>query len=366
MKLKSIHLRDFRNYANLDLSLNPNINVFIGDNAQGKTNLLESIYFLSTGRSHRIQDEKLCIRSSQSFGMCRAVLENNGDVQLKVVLHDKGKTLFYQNQPLKKSSEFIGKMNAVMFSPSDMDLFETSPKARRKLIDVELGKINPFYMDLLSQYLKVLKERNLYLKGNSLDDAYLEVLTTKLVDLQCDIIRFKTAFIDRLNQIISHYYQRLSISNSVIRIHYSGSVDWSENIKNDLLDKYQKSLDRDKWFKMTHIGVHRDDFEFYIDENEVVNIASQGQRRLIIVALKCSLIEVIEEMTGFKPILLLDDVFSELDIKRREALFEVLHQNTQTIITTTDLEDVRLWTKDHVSIFEVSQGRVVERSRIDE
>ena len=297
MKLKSIHLRDFRNYANLDLSLNPNINVFIGDNAQGKTNLLESIYFLSTGRSHRIQDEKLCIRSSQSFGMCRAVLENNGDVQLKVVLHDKGKTLFYQNQPLKKSSEFIGKMNAVMFSPSDMDLFETSPKARRKLIDVELGKINPFYMDLLSQYLKVLKERNLYLKGNSLDEAYLEVLTTKLVDLQCDIVRFKTAFIDRLNQIISHYYQRLSISNSVIRIHYLGSVEWSENIKNDLLDKYQKSLDRDKWFKMTHIGVHRDDFEFYIDENEVVNVASQGQRRLIIVALKCSLIEVIEEMT---------------------------------------------------------------------
>ena len=211
MKLKSIHLRDFRNYESLDLSLNPNINVFIGDNAQGKTNLLESIYFLSTGRSHRIQDEALCIRSNQMMGMCRAVVEHHGEIQLKVVIHDKGKTLFYQNQPLKKSSEFIGKMNAVMFSPSDMDLFETSPKARRKLIDVELGKINPFYMDSLNQYLKVLKERNLYLKGNHLDEAYLEVLTNKLVDLQCDIIRYKTGFIDRLNQIISRYYQRLSI-----------------------------------------------------------------------------------------------------------------------------------------------------------
>ena len=280
--------------------------------------------------------------------------------------HDKGKTLFYQNQPLKKSSEFIGKMNAVMFSPSDMDLFETSPKARRKLIDVELGKINPFYMDSLNQYLKVLKERNLYLKGNHLDEAYLEVLTNKLVDLQCDIIRYKTGFIDCLNQIISRYYQRLSISNSVIRIHYSGPVEWSDTIKSDLLDKYQKSLERDKYLKMTHMGVHRDDFEFYIDDKEVISVASQGQRRLIIVALKCSLIEVIEEMTGSKPILLLDDVFSELDIKRREALFDVLHQNTQTIITTTDLEDVRLWTKDHVSIYEVNQGKVVERSRIDE
>ena len=366
MKLKSIHLRDFRNYESLDLSLNPNINVFIGDNAQGKTNLLESIYFLSTGRSHRIQDEALCIRSNQMMGMCRAVVEHHGEIQLKVVIHDKGKTLFYQNQPLKKSSEFIGKMNAVMFSPSDMDLFETSPKARRKLIDVELGKINPFYMDSLNQYLKVLKERNLYLKGNHLDEAYLEVLTNKLVDLQCDIIRYKTGFIDRLNLIISRYYQRLSISNSVIRIHYSGPVEWSDTIKSDLLDKYQKSLERDKYLKMTHIGVHRDDFEFYIDDKEVISVASQGQRRLIIVALKCSLIEVIEEMTGSKPILLLDDVFSELDIKRREALFDVLHQNTQTIITTTDLEDVRLWTKDHVSIYEVNQGKVVERSRIDE
>ena len=366
MKLKSIHLRDFRNYESLDLSLNPNINVFIGDNAQGKTNLLESIYFLSTGRSHRIQDEALCIRSNQMMGMCRAVVEHHGEIQLKVVIHDKGKTLFYQNQPLKKSSEFIGKMNAVMFSPSDMDLFETSPKARRKLIDVELGKINPFYMDSLNQYLKVLKERNLYLKGNHLDEAYLEVLTNKLVDLQCEIIRYKTGFIDCLNQIISRYYQRLSISNSVIRIHYSGPVEWSDTIKSDLLDKYQKSLERDKYLKMTHIGVHRDDFEFYIDDKEVISVASQGQRRLIIVALKCSLIEVIEEMTGSKPILLLDDVFSELDIKRREALFDVLHQNTQTIITTTDLEDVRLWTKDHVSIYEVNQGKVVERSRIDE
>ncbi|MDP3442918.1 MAG: DNA replication and repair protein RecF, partial [Ignavibacteria bacterium] len=226
--------------------------------------------------------------------------------------------------------------------------------------------INPFYMDLLSQYLKVLKERNLYLKGNKFDDAYLDVLTTKLVELQKDIIRFKTGFIDRLNQIISLYYQKLSISTSLIRIHYSGPVEWSEKLKDELMDKYQKSLERDKVFKMTHVGIHRDDFEFYIDESEVLNVASQGQKRLIIVALKCSLIEVIEEMSGDKPILLLDDVFSELDIKRREALFEVLHQNTQTIITTTDLEDVRLWTKDHVSIFEVDQGKVVERSRIDE
>ncbi len=131
-----------------------------------------------------------------------------------------------------------------------------------------------------------------------------------------------------------------------------------------MLDKYQKSLDRDRAFKMTHIGVHRDDYIFYMDDQFVTNIASQGQKRLIIVALKCALIEVIEELSGDKPILLLDDVFSELDKQKRIALFEVLHLNTQTVITTTDLEDVQLWLKDQITIFEVKDGKVVERSSI--
>lgn len=364
MKIRHLSLRDFRNYESLELNFNSNINIFIGDNAQGKTNLLEAIYLLSTGRSHRVSDEKLMIRKDSEMAVSKAVVDTEVQLQLKVVLHDKGKTLFYQNQPLKKSSEFIGKMNAVLFSPSDMDLFETSPKDRRKLFDVELGKINPFYMDLLTQYVKVLKDRNVYLKGSDIDEDYLEIMTTKLISLQVEIVRYKTGFVDRLNQIISSYYQRLSLTQNKIKIAYQGPVEWSDHLQDDLIEKYRRSLDRDRVFKMTHVGIHRDDYIFSLDDQLVTSVASQGQKRLIIVALKCALIEVIEEMSGDKPILLLDDVFSELDKQKRIALFDVLHLNTQTVITTTDLEDVQLWLKDQITVFEVKDGKVFERSSI--
>ena len=364
MKIRHLSLRDFRNYESLELKFNSNINIFIGDNAQGKTNLLEAIYLLSTGRSHRVSDEKLMIRKDSEMAVCKAMVDTEVQLQLKVVLHDKGKTLFYQNQPLKKSSEFIGKMNAVLFSPSDMDLFETSPKDRRKLFDVELGKINPFYMDLLTQYVKVLKDRNVYLKGSDIDEDYLEIMTTKLISLQVEIVRYKTGFVDRLNQIISSYYQRLSLTQNKIKIAYQGPVEWSDHLQDDLIEKYRRSLDRDRVFKMTHVGIHRDDYIFSLDNQFVSSVASQGQKRLIIVALKCALIEVIEEMSGDKPILLLDDVFSELDKQKRIALFDVLHLNTQTVITTTDLEDVQLWLKDQITVFEVKDGKVFERSSI--
>ena len=364
MKIRHLSLRDFRNYESLELNFNSNINIFIGDNAQGKTNLLEAIYLLSTGRSHRVSDEKLMIRKDSEMAVSKAVVDTEVQLQLKVVLHDKGKTLFYQNQPLKKSSEFIGKMNAVLFSPSDMDLFETSPKDRRKLFDVELGKINPFYMDLLTQYVKVLKDRNVYLKGSDIDEDYLEIMTSKLISLQVEIIRYKTGFVDRLNQIISSYYQRLSLTQNKIKIAYQGPVEWSDHLQDDLIEKYRRSLDRDRVFKMTHVGIHRDDYIFSLDDQFVTSVASQGQKRLIIVGLKCALIEVIEEMSGDKPILLLDDVFSELDKQKRIALFDVLHLNTQTVITTTDLEDVQLWLKDQITVFEVKDGKVFERSSI--
>ncbi len=363
MTLKQVSLKDFRNYNQLELKLNPKITVFVGDNAQGKTNLVEAIYLLSTGRSHRVSDERLCIRHHERFALCKGVLNQTPSIELKVVLHEKGKTLFFQNQPLKKSSEFIGKMNAVMFSPSDMDLFESSPRARRRMIDIELGKVNPFYMDRLLQYVKILKDRNATLKQTEIDAVYLEVLTGSLIDVQVDLIRLKRDFIEALNQRLQSYYHKLSLDRIDLQLIYKGPISDEADQKKALKEKYEKSLERDRVFKMTHVGVHRDDLEFLIQGHPVIEYASQGQKRMVIVALKCSLIDVIETMTGQKPILLLDDVFSELDVKRKKALFEVLHQNTQTCITTTDLSELDLWINEDVTIFDVNQGQVTERSR---
>ena len=364
MKLRSLTLRDFRNIASLSVSFNESITVLVGDNAQGKTNLLESIYFLSTGRSHRVNDEQICIKNDCESALIKGVIEGSSPFELKVVLHPLGKSLYYQQTLIKRSSDFIGKMNAVLFSPSDMELFDASPKARRRFMDTELGKINPVYVDLLSKTMKLLKDRNTILKEKVIDEAYLEVVTERLVGFQSDIIRLRTAFIQRINTSLNKYFTQLSLSSENIQIDYSGPVEWSIDCETELREKYQRHLERDKFMKVTSVGIHRDDLAFKMNGIPVSDLASQGQRRMIVIALKCALLDVIEETIGEKPILLLDDVFSELDALRRKALFSTLHQNTQTIISTTDLEHIKEWLSDAVTIYEVTSGKIRERKQL--
>lgn len=362
MMIKDLVLSNFRNYENCHISFSPQITVLVGDNAQGKTNILEAIYLLSTGRSHRSSDDQDLIKFDCDFALVKANIQNPSEIALKAVIHPKGKTLFIQNQALRRSSEFIGKLNAVLFSPTDLDLFDASPKARRRLIDVELGKINPFYMEKLSHYNKILKERNAYLKEGSIDYAYLEIMTQQLIDDQIDLIQLKAAFIKDLNAHIQGIFPKLSLSDVKPTVSYIGPVEFNENIKELLTEKYLKSLERDKQFKQTHVGVHRDDLSFELESMPLISIASQGQKRMVVIALKCALLEVVESLTNIRPILLLDDVFSELDAKRREALYQFLHDRSQTLITTTDLDDIRPWLKEKVLFYQVKDGGISERS----
>lgn len=362
MIIKDLVLNNYRNYKTCHLKFSPQITVLVGDNAQGKTNILEAIYLLSTGRSHRTSNDQDLIRFDQDFGLVKANIQNPNEIVLKAVIHPKGKTLFVQNQALRKSSEFIGKLNAVLFSPSDLDLFDASPKARRRLIDVELGKINPFYMEKLSHYNKVLKERNAYLKEGKLDSAYLDVMTQQLIEDQIELIQLKKAFIEELNAHIQSIFPKLSLSDLSTKVNYVGPVDSFENLKEVLFEKYQKSLERDKQFRQTHVGVHRDDLRFELNHLPLSATASQGQKRMMVIALKCALLEVVESLTKIRPILLLDDVFSELDAKRREALYDFLHNRSQTLITTTDLDDIRPWLKEKVLFYQVKDGEISERS----
>ncbi|MEI7667910.1 MAG: DNA replication/repair protein RecF [Erysipelotrichaceae bacterium] len=364
MIIQNIQLKDFRNFTNTQINFSDTITILIGDNAQGKTNLLEAVYFLSTGRSHRISEDKMCIKHGCESASIKGRIKNTHAFDLKVILHPLGKSLFYQNQLQRKSSEFIGKMNALMFSPSDMEVFAGSPKNRRRLIDLELGKINPIYMDLLSTYHKLLKDRNTYLKEKAIDDAYMEVLTQQMVEIQCELIRYKTAFINLINDKISGLFQKLELSQQKISIRYFGPVPYSDEMHAQLSEKYNQNLSRDKILKTTNVGIHRDEIGFLMDDSKVEFVASQGQMRMIVIALKCALVEVIEELTDEKPILLLDDVFSELDKHHRKALYSVLHQNTQTIISTTDLSYVEDWLNEDLKIWTIDKGEVIQRSRV--
>ena len=184
MYVSSIRLRNYRNYENQIINFDRGMNIVIGNNGEGKTNLLEAIYLLSTTRSHRVDDNRELIRFDSEFGSVEGnVVFNNQSSRLSVVVHKKGKTLMINNNPVRKNSEFIGKLNAVLFAPDDMNLFDDSPKIRRRLFDIEIGKLYSIYMYSLSNYLKYLKERNNYLKGN-VDRLMLETLTEK--DLRCE------------------------------------------------------------------------------------------------------------------------------------------------------------------------------------
>ncbi len=362
MRITSITLRNFRNYTSCSLTLPEGVTLFLGSNAQGKTNLLEAIYLLSTTRSHRVYDESQCIRRGESSANIGIQVEENGaHFMLGMILHPDGKTLTFQKQALRRTSEFIGKLNAVMFSPKDMDLFETSPKERRKLMDVEMGKISLPYLSHLTRYQKVLKERNAYLKEKNIDLSYLDVLTKQCIENQIDIIKLRHRFIDDLNEHLQDYFAKISVSDVKVEAFYKAPVESREEIENQLIEKFAKNNDRDLIFRQTHLGVHRDDIEFTMEGVPVETFASQGQKRVMVLAIKCALIAMIEKRTERKPILLLDDVLSELDSIRRKALFTALDPSLQTLITTTDLQDVKEWVRAKAAVYEVENGRISER-----
>ena len=344
MYIDQIRLKSFRNYDQCSINLTNGINIFIGKNGQGKTNLLESIYFMSTTKSHRNIEDVQLIKMNEEFSCvdCHTCYDSH-DVWYSAVIHKKGKTLCIRNQAVKKVSEFMGKINAVLFSPTDMNLFDASPKYRRHFLDVELGKMSTVYINQLNQYNRLLKERNAYLKQDSLDSVLFDSITEQMILPQVFILKKRHVFIEKLNTYISKYYQLISDSDDVIDIQYESVVPYNiddEIIKSDLVNKYVASRDRDIFLKQTNLGIHREDIIFRINNHDVLAMASQGQKRMIVIALKLALVSIIHEYTGEYPILLLDDVFSELDVYKRNRLVQMLPKKVQTIITTTDKNDL--------------------------
>jgi DNA replication and repair protein RecF len=361
MIIENIKLRNFRNYTNCDLDISDTINVFVGDNAQGKTNFLESVAFISATRSFRTNNDRDMIKLDNEFAQVTLILNDN-DSRLKLTgqIFKEGKRLLIQNQPTKKASEFIGTLNAVVFAPDDLELFDGAPKLRRRLCDLEIGKINKEYMQILNQYQKTLKERNAFLKAESKDDVYLEVLTEKLIEQQVVLINRRKTFIDEINKQITTKYQKIAETKDLVRIEYLAPVEDYSTIEESLNAKYKKHLAADRYQKQTQIGIHKDDLRFYLNEQLVSGFASQGQKRMIVLALKIVLIDYIYERKHSYPVLLLDDVLSELDITRKRSLFTLIPQQIQTIITTTDINDIKDYLPKKTRIFKINNGKIIE------
>lgn len=342
MILQKLHLVHYRNYENHTFEFCNGINYIVGKNAQGKTNLLESIYYCSTTKTHRNVEDVCCITEGyDSFKIDALLLKKNRKVDLTAIYSKSGKNLYLYRNPVKRVSDFIGFMNAVIFSPNDMNLFSAQPKVRRRFMDIELSKCSKTYMGKLNEFYRVLKQRNAYLKMDKVDETYLCILDEKCAELESILLMQRYKFLRDLSEISNEFYKCLSKDNTEILIEYKTfvKIDEPDKMKNEILKVYRENRQRDLFLKTTDKGIHKDDFVLMMNGKNAEEYASQGQKRTILLALKVGIVKLIEKIIQDEPILLLDDVFSELDETRRRTLLELLPKELQIFISTTEMID---------------------------
>lgn len=362
MIIQSLRVRNFRNYDQVQLEFDEGIHLITGKNAQGKTNLLEAILYLSTTRSHRcLEEENLIQDGKDAFFLDAEIKKGRKEVMIRANVNEKGKNLFIYQTPIKRVSDYIGEFNAVMFCPDDMTLFNASPKVRRRFIDIELSKISKLYTKTLNTAQKLLKERNAYLKREVIDKIYLEVLTEQLIAQELIIVKQRFRFLEDLWKCCTSFYEELSKDDTKLSYLYKSCIDYNndeEKMKRALEKKYEEALERDIFLKQTTVGIHKEDFMFLINGKEICDYASQGQKRTVLLAIKIAIVHMVYALIKEYPVLLLDDVFSELDEIRRKKLLVSLPKEVQIFITTTELLQMHDIEHRHLTTWQVEQGTI--------
>ena len=342
MYINKIILKNFRNYEQQEIELNPHINIFYGDNAQGKTNILEAIFINGFGKSFRTSKEKEMIKFGEEFLETKIFYQKSDrEGNIKIRIADK-KLIEINGVKIKKLSELIGKLNLVIFTPDDIQILKNGPDKRRRFLDMMIGQLRPKYVYILNLYLKTLEQRNNYLRQireDNKSENMLEIWDEKLAEYAENICKYRSEFIQKLN-------------NEKLEIKYITECnDREEYVK---LLKQRRKLDIIKGY--TTKGIHRDDFKCFINEKEIEVYGSQGQHRTAILSLKLAELYVIYKEIGEYPILLLDDFMSELDEKRRKSFLSYI-KDTQVIITCTD--KMELDKLNEYKLFNVKKGKIV-------
>lgn len=373
MIIDKILLKNFRNYKNLKVNFSKNINIIMGDNAQGKTNILESVYFLSITKSYRTSDDSFLINNEKdSATIVAKVKKSNIPKNLKVIINKNNKILSVNNDVVKKISDFIGIVSVVMMAPEDVNIIKGSPSDRRNIFNIELSKLSSNYILKYNEYNKLIKMRNDYLKlimTNSIaDDRYLEIITDKLIERAVYIYKERYNFLFEVNSLIDEIYKDIS-GFSNLHIEYKPNIMFDsfdeDNLKKQMKDCYSKNKNKEIALGMTLYGPHRDDFEFYIGNNNIKFFGSQGQQKLIIIALKLSILKVFENRMGEIPILLLDDIFSELDKSKKNKIINYINNAGQVIITTNDIRDINKRKINSAKVFEIKKNNIIEKGDVN-
>lgn len=370
MILTKINLHNFRNYSSLSLNLDPKMNIFIGNNAQGKTNILEAIVFLALTKSHRVGVNPNIIQFDKQKCVIKGTVKKDRIIsKLEIDITPENKTIKLNQTEVRKIANYISHLNVIIFTPDDLEIVKGSPNIRRNLLNIQLSQISNSYLNTYNEYNKLLKTRNEYLKilfNNSIADTnYLDVITDKLIEKAVFIYQKRSEYIDLVNRNINLYFEKISQSSGLI-VKYVTNIDF-DDFDSETLRKRMKHILKKNYMKelnngMTLYGPHRDDFVFDFHGNDLKFFGSQGQQKLAILAFKLSEIYIFDEWSGSRPVLLLDDIFSEFDIKKRNKILKIIDEmNIQSILTTTDLKNINKKMLENVSIFEVKNGNVEKK-----
>lgn len=356
MYLKTLHLKQFRNYHDQQVEFSAPKTILVGDNAQGKSNLLEAVELLATLRSHRALRDRELVLDGEQIGQINATLERSAaPVDLALILRSNGRrTVSLNGETLRRQLDFLGVMNAVQFSSLDLELVRGSPGERRNWLDTLLTQLEPVYAYILQQYNTVLRQRNALLKQQRIDEAkssssdlnppdltQLAIWDAQLAAIGARVIRRRSRVVERIAPLAQAWHQAISNSTEQLQIHYAPNIAIEEDdpalIQQAFLEKLQRRAVAEQHQGTTLAGPHRDEVEFIINQTPARQYGSQGQQRTLVLALKLAELKLIETVIGEPPLLLLDDVLAELDLNRQNKLLETIQDHFQTLITTTHL-----------------------------
>ena len=354
MLVKEIVLKDFRNYENLELSFDSSKNIFIGENGQGKTNILEAIFLCAFARSFKTNIAAEMIRFNCESASVKTVIESEElEKEINIILHKSGKKMIKKDgKILNKTTELLSNLIVIIFSPEDLRIIKDNPEKRRYFIDREICQIRPKYQDALKKYNDLLKQKNALLKEQreDIDIDLLDVYDEQLAELGKVIIKQREEFIKLLGEKTSRIQKEISGGREELVVEYKKNCE-----EGNILERIKENRERDIFFGYSGTGPHRDDIEFFLKGKEVRKYGSQGQQRTVALALKLAEIEIVRDIVGENPVLLLDDVLSELDENRQKYLLNEI-ENVQIFVTTTEKNSLFFENPRNISIFNVSGG----------
>ncbi|ODJ58572.1 DNA replication/repair protein RecF [Brochothrix thermosphacta] len=379
MFLETMSIDHFRNYDHAELEFGQDVTLFLGQNAQGKTNVLEAIYTLAMAKSHRTTTDKDLIQWQAEYAKIEGRVRKRGQsVPMSLIVTNKGKKAKVNHLEQKRLSNYIGHLNVVMFAPEDLLLVKGSPSVRRRFIDMELGQMLPIYLYDLTQFQRILQQRNHYLKRlqtrKTTDTTMLDVLDEQYSELAAKITLRRRDFVVQLSEYAIPIHSEISRQKETLEIHYESSVKLLEEVAKDkeldevraqlitdLQSKRQREIDRG----VSLIGPHRDDLTFIVNERNVQVFGSQGQQRTTALAVKLAEIDLIFQETNEYPLLLLDDVLSELDEHRQTHLLNAIQGKVQTFVTATGVEGIHHQTLADATCFYVEEGTIKKMDEVD-